>query len=280
VQDPHVVLERGHELVGQPGLAHPGVAQDRDELAPSVGGGAPAQMGEQVQLLVPSHHWTPRATGGHGAAGVHGAKAHRHHRFVEAFQVERRAGFGVHRAVDQPVGVGTQQDLARAGRLLQAGRHVHRAAQDVGGVVVPAHDHLARVDAGAHVDLHVPVTGELGVEGLQLVAHVVGGAHGPQGVVLVDRRHAEHGHHRVADELLHGAAVTFEHAPHLREVALHHAAERLRVEAFAERGGVDDVAEHDRHRPPRPPGSAPGRREGGATAWTEPSVIGRRRTAR
>src|SRR4029079_12220342 len=75
-------------------------------------------------------------------------------------------------------------------------------------------------------------------------------------------------------------AMPLERATHLREVALHHLAERLGVEAFAERGGADDVAEHDRHRPPRPPGPGPARREGGATTRTDPSVIGRRRTAR
>ena len=45
------------------------------------------------------------------------------------------------------------------------------------------------------------------------------GAHRAQCVVLVDRRHAEDRHHRIADELLHGAAVPFDGLPYGLEVA-------------------------------------------------------------
>ena len=43
---------------------------------------------------------------------------------------------------------------------------------------------------------------------LDRVAELQRGAHGTQRVVLVHLRHAEYGHHGVADEFLHRAAVT------------------------------------------------------------------------
>src|SRR5439155_1427491 len=69
----------------------------------------------------------------------------------------------------------------------------------------------------------------------------------PQGVVFVHDRHAEDRHHRVADELLHRSAVPLDHVRHRLEVAGHHAAQRLRVEALAERSRAGDVAEEHGH---------------------------------
>ena len=46
----------------------------------------------------------------------------------------------------------------------------------------------------------------------------LGGAHGAERVVLVDLRHAEHGHDGVADELLDGAPVVLDRRPHRVEV--------------------------------------------------------------
>ena len=77
-------------------------------------------------------------------------------------------------------------------------------------------------------------------------AQLVGGADGAQRVVLVHERHAEDGHHRVADELLDGAAVPLQHDARLVEVAQHHAPGRLRVDRLAEGRRADDVAEEDR----------------------------------
>jgi hypothetical protein len=61
-------------------------------------------------------------------------------------------------------------------------------------------------------------------------------------------RHAEYGHHRVADELLDRAAVVLEDASHLREVSGHDAPQRLRVEPLAEGRRTGAIREHDRDR--------------------------------
>ena len=87
------------------------------------------------------------------------------------------------------------------GRVLESGGDVDRVAGDE-SLRCPGH-HLA----GHHAD--PALEAELG----QRVAHLDGCAHGAQSIVLVHRRHAEDGHHGVADELLDGAAVPLDDRP-------------------------------------------------------------------
>ena len=56
---------------------------------------------------------------------------------------------------------------------------------------------------------------ERGVQPLDRTLHVERGPHRPEGIVLVYLRETEHRHHRVADELLHDAAVALDGDPHL-----------------------------------------------------------------
>jgi diketogulonate reductase-like aldo/keto reductase len=141
-------------------------------------------------------------------------------------------------------GLGADQNLARRGRLLQA-------RGDVDGVprrerLVRPGDHLARVDAHPQLEAHAVVPLELGAERRDHRGELVRGADGANGVVLVHDRHAEHGHHRVADELLDRAAVALDDAPRLLEVAREDPAEALGVELLAEGRRPGDVGEDDR----------------------------------
>ena len=61
-------------------------------------------------------------------------------------------------------------------------------------------------------------------------------AHGPESIVLVDARDAEHGHHAVAEELLDRAAMLLDRLAHLLEVGRHDLAQRLGVDRLAQRG--------------------------------------------
>src|SRR5262249_48062773 len=72
-----------------------------------------------------------------------------------------------------------------------------------------------------------------------------------KGVVLVHDRHAEHGHHRVADELLDHAAVALDDNPRRLVIARKHSAEGLRIEPLAHGGGIGKVAEEDGDPPAR-----------------------------
>jgi hypothetical protein len=86
------------------------------------------------------------------------------------------------------------------------------------------------------------IADELLVEGGDGLAQLGGRAHGSKRVVLVQRREPEDGHDRIADELLHRAAVPLEHAPQRVEVAALDAAPGLEIEALGERRRVHDVA--------------------------------------
>ena len=140
------------------------------------------------------------------------------------------------------------QDLAGAGRLLEPRRDVDCIA---GGELLRgdgvAGDDLAGVDPSPHFDANAVVLLELGVQLNERSSHVDGGADGSERIVLVQRRQSEHGHDRVADELLDGAAVALERALHRIEVARHHSAEQLGIEPLAEARRPDDIAEDDRH---------------------------------
>ena len=67
-----------------------------------------------------------------------------------------------------------------------------------------------------------------------------------QRVVLARDGDPEHRHHRVADELLDGAAVPLEHRARGVVVAVHQRAQRLRVGALADRRRAGQVAEQHR----------------------------------
>ena len=138
-----------------------------------------------------------------------------------------------------------EDDRARLGRLLQARGDVDGIAGDeevaagrAGG------QHLAGADADADRDA-LGLRPAL-VPALQAPEHAAGSAHGPQRIVLVGRRHAEHGHDRVADELLDRAALRRDLLGHRREVVGHHRPHVLGVHLLRARGRADDVREEHR----------------------------------
>ena len=130
------------------------------------------------------------------------------------------------------------------GGLLEARRHVHRVAGDhaLTGRPVPG-NHLAGRDPGPPGQRRVAA----GIRG-QGLSDLGRGANRAEGVVLVDPRDAEHGHGRVADELLQYPAVPLHDGPHRVERAGQQPAQRLRIELLPQRRGTDQVAEQDRDR--------------------------------
>ena len=91
-------------------------------------------------------------------------------------------------------------------------------------------------------------TDELLAERRQPLADLRHGPYRPQRVVLVRDGDAEHSHRRVADELLHRAAVPLHDPTDLLEVAAHRAPHRLGIKPLAECRRPGHVAEDDRHR--------------------------------
>jgi len=106
------------------------------------------------------------------------------------------------------------QDLACGGCLLQSLRGVHRVTGRERRRLVPSH-HLAGVDPDPDPQLGHVALRERDIQPLDSSLHVERGPHRPEGIVLVRAREAEHRHHRVADELLHRAAVALDGDPHL-----------------------------------------------------------------
>ena len=160
---------------------------------------------------------------------------------------------------DKAIGPLADQHLALLRSLLEPRRHIDRIARRqllIRGAVT--NDHLARVDAGARQDPNAVLAGKIDVHAVESLTHLERRSHRPKRIVFVYRRHAEHGHDRVADELLDRAAVPFERCLHRVEVTPHHTPERLRIEPFTERGRTDDVREDDGDHLPRHSLARPG----------------------
>ena len=122
------------------------------------------------------------------------------------------------------------------------------------GRVVTGQHHLAGRDA----DPGRERIGEASSSAARRSLHLDRGPHRAQAVVLVGQRHAEDRDHRVADELLHPAAVALDGRAHLGEVALQDRAQQFGVVALSQAGRSDQIAEQRRHGPARL-----GRRYGG-----------------
>jgi len=105
-------------------------------------------------------------------------------------------------------------------------------------------DHrLAGVDANPDLQLELIV---VAVQLLDCFQDAQARADRALGVVLVRHRRAEHGHHRVADEFLHGAAVALDHLLQLRVVWTQPGAHVLGVGLLRGRGEAHQVTEEHR----------------------------------
>ena len=160
------------------------------------------------------------------------------HRLALSLQLERLDCFHVDRLADEREGRFTEQDVARARRLLQARGHVDGIA-GCQALLGAGHD-LARVkaDPGLHTERG------------QRFSHLDRGSDRTKRVVLVDDRDAEDGHDRVANELLHRPTVRLDDPPHPLEVARQQGTQRLRIGRLAKCCRAGHVAEQDRDRLP------------------------------
>ena len=91
---------------------------------------------------------------------------------------------------------------------------------------------------------------QVGAERLDPVDELQPGPHGPLRVVLVGGRDTPHRHHRVADELLHDAAVARHDPAALLEVARQELAHLLLVAGLREAREPDQVTEQHAGDPP------------------------------
>ena len=157
------------------------------------------------------------------------------------------AGFRDHGVGDEQVRSAADQDLTGLSSLLEALADHERLARDerVPGTRITCHD-LARVDADPH--LQPCVTVEPAYHRRDPLAQLNRGADCAESVVLPYHRYAEHRHHLVPDELLHGTAVPLDYLGGKVEEPRHHASQRLGIKPACERRRGDDIAEDHRHR--------------------------------
>jgi hypothetical protein len=93
--------------------------------------------------------------------------------------------------------------------------------------------------SGRDPDPDLTLSGELVADGQR-------GPDCPLGVVLVRDRRPKHRHDRVADELLHRAAVALEHRSEVAVIRLKKPSHLLRVHSLRARGEADEVGEQHR----------------------------------
>ena len=223
-------LETLGELGDEARLAEARLPEDGQELSTAIPDCAGEGVLEQSELRLAPDERRNRVT----IRFVCPDRPPRPERLRTPLDLERPGVVDFHGARGEPAGSGAEQDLARLGRLLQAGGEVDGLARREGRVRVVDHD-LARLDADANGELQL----------LDLRNDLECSANGPLGVVLVRERHAEGGHHRVAGELLDGASVRLDPARDDLEIAVHALTDDLRIRARDQARRVDEVCEED-----------------------------------
>ena len=164
-----------------------------------------------------------------------------------ALGVDGRRRLGVDEVGDGRVGRGAEQHLAGRGRLLEPGRDVDRVAgRELLVGCAPPPTTTSPVLMPVRVMISTPWSRSRSAFSSRSASWISAAARTARsGSSSRTAGHAEHGHDRVADELLHRAAVALERGLDGLEVPPHDVAEELRVEAFAECGRAGDVREED-----------------------------------
>ena len=184
----------------------------------------PQRLPQDLELLVAPHHRRVEVADVPHRVGHDLEEPEGRDRLGLALQGEGVDRLHADRVLHEPMGRAAEQHLAGAGRLLEAGRHVHGVArhEPLSGARV-ARDHLAGVHPDPDADLDAVIRAQLFVQRVEGTLHAVGGPHRAERVVLVEPRDAEDRHHGVADVLLDRAAVPLDHLGHRVEVARLHA---------------------------------------------------------
>ena len=232
-REDRAAVEARDELAREPALPHPGIAVDREKVGTPVALRAFERVRQQLELRVAADE--RRLEAPHPRRPVDRSDhAPDPDRCAPPLQLERPDVLGLHAARRQPVRAGADEDLARRRGLLEPRGDVDGLAGREGRVAVVGDD-LARLDADPGLELEVR-------DGLHDRERR---PDGPLRVVLVRARDPERGHHRVAGELLHRAAVGDDAPGDVLEEARHAPANDLRVIGREELRRLDEIDEED-----------------------------------
>ena len=244
-------LGEAGQFLDQASLADTGFAANVNYLAVTAIQAGFEQAPELRELGPSSHH---RATDDAGLADGYDALEFEHlDRFRETLDRYRRMRADSDEITGQRARLGTDQNAARRGRLLETCRERHGGP---GGVVLGLvgvvadfeHDDLARMQADANLDTGaaslVQLVCVLAYPDLKIERRAAGFERVP---FACDRR-AEHRHDAVAHETADGAAIRLDCTAHDLRRAIQAIVGILGIELFGLRGRSDGVGEQHRHR--------------------------------
>ena len=240
------------ELRGEPSLADTGGPDDRDERRPPFSLHAMEGLRQHRQLLVASNQPGAEAQLRSFASllrsdpeGVPCGDG-----VCLTFEVERRQFAILDDLLRRCVRAGTHDDMAGLRGRLEPGGGVDRVAREHpvarSARALEVDQYLAGLDADPHGELGLPLGGEGAVHLREHGLHLVGGANGSFGVVLVRPGHAEHGEYGVAHELLQEPFVTLNDLGEAIERAPHDGLDDLGVLLLGEGGRAHQVGEERR----------------------------------
>ena len=216
--------DRREKFVDEARFARASRTQEREELARLVEGRLLEGRGDLPQLAFPTHERrieTLRMNSG----GCRDAEQP-----VRPDRPGRRQGCVRHRPPNDGVRRLGDQDLAGPGRLGQTGGVVDGVTREERpGIVSRARHDLARADPDPDRD-HAGGLALTVVQSLEPIAQRGSGAHGPQGVILVEQADTERRDQRVAHRSLDGAAMQLEDLAQRVHEASGRATRRFRVE--------------------------------------------------
>ncbi len=228
------------ELPGEAALADACRTDDRHKAGTAVARGSVEEILQLAQLVVAPDEGgfealaavAPADLGHHaqGAPGGHGCHPAFERLLADLLESDGPAGSALGRL--------PHEDGPRWGHRLEAAGRIHKIARHHALVRSPdGHRGLAGQDPCAGLDRRA--------ERLHRVEELEARPHGALGVVLPGRGGTPHGHHCVADELLHRAAVALDHLAGELEVAGEELAGLFRVAALGECGEAHEVSEEN-----------------------------------
>ncbi len=229
------------ELPRESRLADARDTGDEHELSTLLLLGGVEEILDELQLAVATHERRFETGGAHRAAPARddAQRAPELHRLGLALQLVLAGVLVGDRRLGGALGCVAREHGAGLGCRLDAGSGVDEVARDHALIRGAERDGgFAGEDPGPGAEQRV----DLGDRG----GEVERGPDGPLGVVLLRDGCTPDGHHRVADELLDGAAVALDHRAGDVEVAGQEVARVLRVASFGGGGEPDEVDEEHR----------------------------------
>ncbi len=179
-EDGRLAGDGSGQLLGKPGLADPGRAENSDEVAAPIAHRALESLAKNEELVLAPHQRRTEAARVTGDIRKDIEQAKGRHALAFPLQRERLDTLGAHGIPDEHVSAFSEQDITWLRGLLEPSGDVYSIAEDKGSIRVAFGDHdLARVNARAGAEPHAEIPLELLAESLEPLTHLSGGTNRP-----------------------------------------------------------------------------------------------------